>query len=160
MYIRLNLYLEFQNCHYPFQFGFCLTFLTNNALISTVKKCKLNLTVVNLQPVFLQTIKKAFYTVNHNILAQKREYYVARGIPKDWFASYLNNRKQYVSTESYSSKIRKITAGGVPKTSILGPILFLKYVIDLNKCMKHPKVYHFADDKNIPQFNASIIDLA
>ena len=53
-----------------------------------------------------------------------------------------------------------MTAGGVPKTSILGPILFLKYVIDLNKCMKHPKVYHFADDTNIPQFNASIIDLA
>ena len=26
--------------------------------------------------------------------------------------------------------------------------------------MKHPKVYHFADDTNIPQFNAFIIDLA
>ena len=109
---------------------------------------------------FLKIIKKAFDTVDHNILAQKREYYVGRGIPKDWFASYLNNRKQYVSIESYSSKIRKITAGGVPKTSILGPILFLKYVIDLNKCMKHPKVYHFTDDTNIPQSNASIIDLA
>ena len=68
-------------------------------------------------------------------------------------------RKQYVSIESYSSKIRKITAG-IRKTSILGPILFLKYVVDLNKCMKHPKVYQIADDTNIPQFNASIIDLA
>ena len=159
MYIRLNVYLEFQNCHYPFQFGFRLNFLTNNALISIVKICKLNLTVVILQPVFLQIIKKAFDTVDHNVLAQKGEYYVARGIPKDRFASYLNNRKQYVSIESYSSKIRKITAG-IRKTSILGPILFLKYVIDLNKCMKHPKVYQIADDTNIPQFNASIIDLA
>ena len=46
MYVRLNLYLEFQNCHYPFQFGFRLNFLTNNALISIVKICKLNLTEV------------------------------------------------------------------------------------------------------------------
>ena len=36
MYIRPNQFLEFQDCYYPFQFGFCLNFSTNNALMSIV----------------------------------------------------------------------------------------------------------------------------
>ena len=42
-------------------------------------------------------LKKAFDTVDHNILLERLDYYGTRGVVKDWFRSYLDNRKQYVT---------------------------------------------------------------
>ena len=42
-------------------------------------------------------LKKAFDTVDHNIILEKLDYYGIRGVAKDWFRSYLDNRKQYVT---------------------------------------------------------------
>ena len=38
-------------------------------------------------------LKKAFNTVDHNILLEKPDCYGIRGVAKNWFESYLNNRK-------------------------------------------------------------------
>ena len=78
-----------------------------------------------------------------------------RGVTYGWFESYLKDRKQYVSINGYSSKHLSIFLG-VPQGSVLGPLLFLIYINDLNTAIKHCRVHHFDDDTNLLHINDSV----
>ena len=56
-------------------------------------------------------IKKAFDTVDHNILYENLDYYGIRGVAKNWFESYLNNRKQFVTLNGSDSSLKPISTG-------------------------------------------------
>ena len=62
-------------------------------------------------------LKKAFDTLNHEILVEKLKYYGIRGVASHWICSYLKQRKQYVHYNSVNSTIREVQCG-VPHSGL------------------------------------------
>ena len=52
-------------------------------------------------------LKKAFDTIDHNILSNKLYHYGIRGISNDWIKSYLENRKQFVQYDDAISDCKE-----------------------------------------------------
>ena len=71
------------------------------------------------------------------------------------FKSYHFNRNQYVSINGFDSGLAAINCG-VPQGSVLGPLLFLLYINDLNQTIKFCKLHHFADDTKLLCMSNSI----
>ena len=63
------------------------------------------------------------------------------------FENYLKNRKQRVVVNDSDSKWGEISAG-VPQGSVLGPLLFLVYINDLEDGIKS-SIKFFADDTSL-----------
>ena len=96
---------------------------------------------------FFIDLKKAFDTVDHKILLHKLDHYGFRGVINKWFSSYLEGRTQTTQIGSFISK-RKNTTCGVPQGSVLGPLLFLIYVNDIQESSDKLNFFLFADDTN------------
>ena len=93
---------------------------------------------------FFLDLKKAFDTIDHDILLQKLDHIGFRGKINRYLASYFQHRKQYTQVGKHRSSGSTITKG-VPQGSILGPVLFCLYINDIFKYVD-VDVILFADD--------------
>ena len=152
MFKRISSFIEKYDILFDLQFGFRSKHSTSHALISITEKIRSALDNGNIACGIFIDLQKAFDTVNHDILIKKLYHYGFRGPINNWLRSYLTGRKQNVLINGFSSSDQPIKHG-VPQGSVLGPILFLLYINDLNLCIKHSSTYHFADDTNLLNIN-------
>ena len=87
---------------------------------------------------------KAFDTVPHRRLLNKLEFYGIRGHLFKWISSWLTKRYQRVIVDGESSSATTVKSG-VPQGTVLGPLMFLVYINDINEIITS-SVRLFADD--------------
>ena len=148
MYTRMMNYIEKHNWIYSSQYGSRKGHSTQHAILDIVNAIQANMNQGLYSCGVFIDLKKVFDTVDRNILRDKLNFYGFRGLINQCFSSYLNNRTQTTQIADHISN--KATIGfGVPKSSNLGPLLFLLYVNDIHQYSTKLKFYLFADDANI-----------
>ena len=143
-------YLNVNNLLSKYQSGFRPMHSTLTALIDITDNWYLNIDGGLTNAILFIDLKKAFDTIDHEILLSKLELYMYgfKGASLNLFRDYLSDRTQVTVINNEKSETSRIRCG-VPQGSILGPLLFLLYINDLPNCNLLPDVRMYADDTNL-----------
>ena len=148
IYDQLESYLSEFNLLASCQSGFRSLHSTVTALLEATNDWSLNIDKGLFNGVIFIDLKKAFDTIDHQILLMKLERYGVDTQSQKWFKSYLSNRTQRCNVSGNLSTLGEVKFG-VPQGSNLGPLLFLIYINDLPNCLSNASARMFADDTSL-----------
>lgn len=98
-------------------------------------------------------LRKAFNSVDHDLLIKKLESYGFKNNELNWFKSYLSDRKQVVSVGKEISDYCLIMSRA-PQGSILGPLSFVLFINYLPEVLTKRQILMYADN-TVTYFSAS-----
>ena len=158
VYDQLSSYMEKNKYLSKYQSGFRKFHSTVTSMLRNSNDWLLNMDRGNYNGVVFFDIKKAFDTVDHEILLCKLNKYGISGVELSWFKSYLSDRKQSCFLNGESSSFKFVECG-IPQGSCLGPLLFIIYINDLPNTLKNITPSIFADDTGISVSSDSVPDI-
>ncbi len=142
---QLIKYLREHKILSPYQYGFRKLHSTEFATLAFADTIRRNIDNGLMTGAVFLDFKKAFDSVDHSLLLDKLYNLGILDREHEWFANYLNGRKQIVDYHGMLSATKSVNVG-VPQGSILGPFLFVLHVNDLPNATCHCSVLMYADD--------------
>ena len=111
---------------------------------------------VNVDTVYLD-FAKAFDKVDHRIVLKKLSLLGVRGKMLQWLESFLTSRTQRVMVNGVLSDPVPVTSG-VPQGSVIGPLLFLILIGDIDSNITSGFISSFADDTRLSKGISGVMD--
>ena len=148
---QLNEHMSNHNLHEPLQSAYKQFHSTETALIKVHNDIMWAMERKGVTILLLLDLSSAFDTIDHQVLITRLQDLIGvSDTTLSWFTSYLSDRTQRVCIDG-SFAISQILHYGVPQGSVLGPLLFLIYILPIGDIIrKYEMEFHtYADDTQI-----------
>ena len=145
---KLVQFLQERNLFNTTQHGFLAGRSCLSQLLSHFDRITSELEKGNGVDIIYLDFAKAFDKVDHGITLSKIANLGIRGSLGQWLHSFLTNRHQSVVVQGRKSQPKPVISG-VPQGSVLGPLLFLILIGDIDKDVAASFLSSFADDTRV-----------
>ena len=148
---QLTDYMNVHNLHESLQSAYKQFHSTETALLKVHNDILWAMEKQGVTILVLLDLSSAFDTIDHDILLKRLHDVIGiQDTLLNWFKSYLSDRSQSVLINGKFSSEQYLHFG-VPQGSVLGPLLFVIYVLPLGKIVRQfdMNLHIYADDTQI-----------
>ena len=145
---QINSHFTLHKLFYTGQYGFRHGHSTELAATELIDRIAFSMDKGEIPINIFMDLSKAFDTIDHDILTYKLKHYGFKDNSLSLLSSYLTGREQFVEFNDVKSNCIPITTG-VPQGSILGPLLFIIYLNDINLSSDKFQFLTYADDTTL-----------